>query len=70
MRTHHAKEVSGKAKHAQVSTEDNVFEFREAVFHCLNLPTLSKFDALAMKMQLATSEAEDNIKVKTANVRG
>jgi len=69
-RTHHSKEVSGNAKHAQISTAHNVFGFREAISHRLNLLTLSKFDALAMKIQLATSEAEARAKVKMANMRG
>jgi len=70
MKTHHVKEVSGNAKHAQISTEDGVLGFREAISHCLNLPTLSKFDALTAKMQLATSEAEARTKAKMVNVRG
>jgi len=70
MKTHHAKEVSGNAKHAQISTEDGVLEFWEAISHCLNLPTQSKFDALATNVQLATSEAKERTKVKMANMRG
>ena len=70
IKTHHAKEVSGNAKHAQKSTEEGVAGFWEAVSHFLNLPTQSKFDALAMNMPLAMSEAEEKMNVRYADVRG
>lgn len=69
-RTHHANEVSGNAKHAQISTDDGVVGFREAISHCLNLPTQSNFEALPINMQPAMSEAEESTKLKMANVRG
>ena len=62
MTTLHTKEVSGNAKHAQMSTEDGAPGFREAISHCLNFPTQSKLHSLAMNMQLAMSEAKESTK--------
>ena len=62
--------MSGNAKHAQTSTEDGVVGFWEAVFHCSSFPTESRFDALAMSIPLATSEAKERISVTKAQVRG
>jgi len=70
MITHHAKRVSGNAKHAQISTAAGVLGLREAISHRLNLPTQSKLDALAMNMQLAASEAKERTKSKMVTVRG
>jgi len=69
-RTHHENKVSGNAKHAQTSTEDGVVGFWEAVFHCSNFPTESRFGTLAMNIPLATSEAEERTTVTKAQVRG
>jgi len=63
-------DVIGNAKHAQKSTEDNACWFRDAISHCLNFWTLSKFASFAMKMQLAASDAEERTKAKIENVRG
>jgi len=45
-----------------MSAEDGAPGFREAISHCLNFPTQSKLDALAMNMQLAMSEAKESTK--------
>ena len=63
-RTHHENKVSGNAKHAQMSTEEGVVGFYEAIFHCSNFPTESKSDVLAMSIPLATSEVEERMKVR------
>jgi len=67
---YHAKEVSGNAKHAQKSTEDNACWLCDAISHCLNFSILSKHSPFAMKMQLAASDAEESTKAKIENVRG
>jgi len=69
-RTYHAKEVSGNAKHAQKSTDDNFFGSCEAVSHFLNFSTQSKPFLCATKMQPAASDPEERIKARMANVRG
>ena len=69
MRTYHAKEVSGNVKHTQRSTDDGVCWSCEAISHCLNFSTLSKLASFAMKIQLAASDAEENIKARIENVR-
>jgi len=68
-RTYHAKDVSGSAKHVQKSTEDIVFGFCEADSHILKVSTQSKFAQLAMKTQLAASEAEERKEASMTNVR-
>ena len=70
MRTYHAREVSGKAKHAQKSTEDNSFWCCEAISHCLNFSTRSNLSLFAMKTQLAASDTEEMIKARMENVHG
>ena len=68
-RTYHAKDVSGSAKHVQKPTEDIVFGLCEAASHILKVSTQSKFSQLAMKTQLAASEAEERKKARMINVR-
>jgi len=70
VRTYHAKEVSGNARHAQKSTEANVFSFCEAISHCLNFATQSKPALFAMKTQPTASDAEESKKAEMVNVRG
>ena len=70
VRTYHAKEVSGNARHAQKSTEANVFLFCEAISHCLNFATQSKPALFAMKTQPTASDAEESKKAEMVNVRG
>ena len=69
-RTYHTKEVSGNAKHAQRSMEDNVLGFCEATSQFLNFSTESKLPLFAMKMQLAASDPEERTQDDVANIRG
>jgi len=66
----HAKNVRGNTKHSQVSTEEGAAGLWEAISHCPDLSSQSKFDTLAMNMQLAMSDAKERTRAKTKEVRG